>query len=84
MTLATKTPRFRIADILGPALRAVARTLVNRRAAYRVSELPDHLLKDIGLKRDDVHEALHADWREDPTFKLALAAARRRGRAPRD
>ncbi|RIY02516.1 DUF1127 domain-containing protein [Aureimonas flava] len=91
MTLATKTPRFRLAEILAPstglafpALRAIVRTLQNRRAAYRVSELPDHLLKDIGLKRDDVHEALHADWREDPTFKLAVSAARRRGRANLD
>ncbi|WP_182086690.1 DUF1127 domain-containing protein [Aureimonas sp. ME7] len=89
MTLAAKTPRFRLADILAPvqgpaipALRAIVRTLLNRRAAYRVSELPDHLLKDIGLKRDDVHEALHADWREDPTFKMALAAARRRRIGP--
>jgi uncharacterized protein YjiS (DUF1127 family) len=87
MTLATKTPGFRATEMLSPthglvfpALRAIVRTLLNRRAAYRVSELPDYLLKDIGLKRDDVHEALHADWREDPTFKLALAAARRRGR----
>ncbi|MBB3936798.1 DUF1127 domain-containing protein [Aureimonas phyllosphaerae] len=88
MTLATKTPRSSVMDMLAPtkgalafpAFRAIVRTLLNRRAAYRVSELPDYLLKDIGLKRDDVHEALHADWREDPTFKLALAAARRRGR----
>lgn len=85
MTLATKTTTTRFAETLAPnmgtglsALRAIVRTFLNRRAAYRVAELPDYLLKDIGLKRDDVHEALHADWREDPTFKMAVAASRRR------
>jgi len=57
---------------------ALARNLVRRRAAYRVSELPDYLLTDIGLKRDDVHAALNADWREDPTLRLKLSALARR------
>ncbi|GGD97418.1 hypothetical protein GCM10011390_15290 [Aureimonas endophytica] len=63
------------------ALGAMVRTFRNRRAADRVADLPDYLLTDIGLKRDDVHEALSLHWREDPTFRLALRAAeRRRGR----
>ena len=85
MTLAQKIPATRTTETLAPtlgagisALRAIVRTFLNRRAAYRVSELPDYLLTDIGLKRDDVHDAMHADWREDPTFKMAMAAARRR------
>jgi uncharacterized protein YjiS (DUF1127 family) len=57
---------------------AMVRTLVNRRAAYRVSELPDYLLTDIGLKRDDVHAAMNADWREDPTLRMAISAQKRR------
>lgn len=85
MTLAQKIQATRTTGTLAPtlgagisALRAIVRTFLNRRAAYRVSDLPDHLLTDIGLKRDDVHDAMHADWREDPTFKMAMAAARRR------
>ncbi len=57
---------------------ALARNVMRRRAAYRVSELPDYLLTDIGLKRDDVHAALNADWREDPTLRLKLSALARR------
>ncbi len=84
MTLASKTPApygetlaqsIRIGFM---ALRAIVRTLRNRRAAYQVAELPDYLLNDLGLKRDDVHEALSADWRQDPTYKLALTASQRR------
>jgi uncharacterized protein YjiS (DUF1127 family) len=84
MTLASKTP-VPSAETLAQSLRgallalsAMVRTLRNRRAAYRMSELPDYLLNDIGLKRDDVHEALHADWREDPTYRLAIRAGQRR------
>lgn len=57
---------------------AMLRTARNRRAAYRLSELPDYLLSDVGLRRDDVHDALSRGWREDPTFQLAVKAARRR------
>jgi uncharacterized protein YjiS (DUF1127 family) len=57
---------------------AIARMIRNRRAAQHVSELPDYLLSDVGLKRDDVHEALNRGWREDPTFQLAMKASRRR------
>ncbi|GGD06374.1 DUF1127 domain-containing protein [Aureimonas glaciei] len=57
---------------------AMLRGLRNRRAAYRLAELPDYLLNDIGLRRDDVHEALNRGWQEDPTFQLAIKASRRR------
>lgn len=59
-------------------LRSIVRMLVNRRAARQLSEMPDYLLGDLGLRRDDVHLALRQDWREDPTFKLAMVVARRR------
>ena len=60
------------------AVPAILRSWRNRRHAYRLSEMPDYLLSDLGIRRDDVHEALGASWREDPTFKLAVRAARRR------
>ncbi len=59
-------------------LGAIARNLAHRRAAARVADLPDFLLTDIGLKRDDVHAALNGDWRADPTYRLALSAMRGR------
>lgn len=60
------------------AIPALWRSWRNRRQAYRLSEMPDYLLSDLGIRRDDVHEALGASWREDPTFKLAVRAAKRR------
>jgi uncharacterized protein YjiS (DUF1127 family) len=71
-------PRLTIAFA---AVGAIGRAFAHRRAARHVADLPDYLLTDIGLKRDDVHEALSADWHDDPTYRLALkAAGRRRGR----
>lgn len=60
------------------ATGAIVRTMANRRAARRLSEMPDYLLTDLGIRRDDVSEALHADWHQDPTYRLAMTAARRR------
>lgn len=64
--------------ILWAAARAMVKTALNRRAARRIGDLPDYLLTDIGLKRDDVHEALQQSWRSDPTYQLAMIAAKRR------
>ncbi|EAU41904.1 hypothetical protein FP2506_15764 [Fulvimarina pelagi HTCC2506] len=61
--------------LAGAALRAIATTMVNRRAARQLSDLPDYLLSDVGLKRDDVYEALNRDWRCDPTYLLSMKAA---------
>jgi uncharacterized protein YjiS (DUF1127 family) len=71
-------PRIPSPGLLYAGVVAFARMIRNRRAAYHVSELPDYLLSDVGLKRDDVHEALNRGWREDPTFQLAIKASRRR------
>ena len=59
-------------------IAAMVRTLANRRAAHRIADMPDYLLTDIGLRRDDVHDALNRSWRDDPTYRLAVAASRRR------
>jgi uncharacterized protein YjiS (DUF1127 family) len=71
-------PRIPSPRIVLAAGVAIARMISNRRSAHHIAELPDYLLGDIGLKRDDVHEALNRGWREDPTFQLALKASRRR------
>ena len=66
------------ARILATATRAIVKTFVNRRRVQRLADLPDYMLKDIGLRHDDISLALGANWREDPSYKLALIAARRR------
>ncbi|SJZ97117.1 DUF1127 domain-containing protein [Consotaella salsifontis] len=85
MTVITKVPTTRVSggflanvSVLYAACGAIVRAVINRRQAQRIGELPDHLLTDIGLKRDDVYEALNQDWREDPTYRLALTASQRR------
>ena len=83
MTLFSRTPH-RVGTIvpsprvLLTAFLAIMRTLRNRRSAHQIAEMPDYLLSDLGLRRDEVHEALNRGWREDPTFQLAIKASRRR------
>lgn len=66
------------ASLGAAAVLAMARSLRNRRHALQVADLPDHLLADMGLRRDDVHAALSSDWRTDPTYVLARVARERR------
>ncbi len=62
------------------AAAAIVRALIHRRQALRVADLPDHLLADMGLRRDDVHAALTSNWRADPTYLLARSAKERHGK----
>ena len=74
-SFARNLPSLRLAIAAGGALW---RALRNRRAALHVADLSDEMLSDIGLRRDDVHVALNASWREDPTYQMAILAHRRR------
>ena len=60
------------------AVTAVWNSFATRRQVRQMSEMPDYILTDIGIRRDDISNALTAGWREDPTYRLALAAAKRR------
>ena len=65
------------------AVQIVARIVtlwINRRAAYRLAELDDRALKDIGLTRNDVLGALDLPFAQDPT--LPLVHRRRARRQP--
>ncbi|MBP0615469.1 DUF1127 domain-containing protein [Jiella mangrovi] len=64
--------------VLASAARAIVKTMINRRRVHRLADMPDYVLQDIGIRRDDIAVALGADWREDASYKLALIAARRR------
>ena len=83
MTIVTKSrpvlahPR-EVAHLVFAAGQAIARFMMTRRQVRQMSEMPDYILTDIGLKRDDISSALSAGWREDPTYRLALIAAKRR------
>lgn len=54
--------------------RALVRALHHRRAARKIEELPDHLLADIGLTRDDVRHGLSQPIAVDPTCEFSRRA----------
>ncbi|MCB8838013.1 DUF1127 domain-containing protein [Aurantimonas sp. VKM B-3413] len=83
ITARTRTPTLTKAPLTNvrvfvEAARAIVKTIVNRRQAKLLAEMPDYLLKDVGIRRDDIHNALQTVWHEDPTYRLAVSAARRR------
>jgi uncharacterized protein YjiS (DUF1127 family) len=51
----------------------------NRRAFYRLGELSDAELADIGLTRTDLHVAVAAPFASDPTVRLRDIAGERIG-----
>jgi uncharacterized protein YjiS (DUF1127 family) len=55
------------------------RTWKNRRAFYRLGELSDAELADIGLTRTDLHVAVTAPFGADPTVRLRAMADERLG-----
>ena len=67
------------------AAQIVARIVtlwINRRAAYRLAELDDRALKDIGLTRSDVIGVLDLPFRQDPTVPLVHRRRARRQPPP--
>jgi uncharacterized protein YjiS (DUF1127 family) len=68
------------ARVIGRAVDAVAaawEAQIRRWATRDLLGLDDHMLKDIGLSRGDIHEALNSTA-ADPTSLLAETARRRR------
>jgi len=73
-------PSSRTARAAKRLLRVVAdawRTLMNRRAFYRLGELSDAELADIGLTRSDLHVAFDGPFGSDPTVRLRVIADER-------
>lgn len=52
----------------------------NRRAFYRLGEMSDTELADIGLTRADLHVAVGVPFGSDPTVKLRSIAVERSAR----
>lgn len=73
-------PSSRIARAATRLLRVVAdawRAMKNRRAFYRLGELSDAELADIGLTRTDLHVAFDGPLGSDPTMRLRVIADER-------
>lgn len=51
---------------------------VHLRQARRLSELDDHMLRDLGLHRGDIYTALRCDRDDDATQVLSQLARRNR------
>ena len=87
----TPTARFATRPAIGGASRAMASPIStarwkNRREFYRLGEMSDAELADIGLTRADLHVAVRASVRRRPDGLRARArsvAAARRGRGGR-
>lgn len=68
-------PSSRIARAATRLLRVVAdawRAMKNRRAFYKLGELSDAELADIGLTRTDLHVAFDGPLGSDPTVRLRV------------
>lgn len=81
--LATDSPRITTRPAIGTrAINGVAafyRAWKNRRAFYRLGEMSDTELADIGLTRADLHVAINIPLGGDPTVRLRSIAYNRTG-----
>ncbi|PPJ47679.1 DUF1127 domain-containing protein [Rhizobium sp. KAs_5_22] len=65
-------------------VKSVWRAIRNRRAANRLADLDDFQLRDIGLSRSDVDQALQSSgFADDPSLHLSRSARNRSRRALR-
>ncbi len=63
-------------------VRRFAQALKHRREAAMLVELDDRMLRDIGLNRSDLRDAISEPMWRDPTAILASRAAERRINRP--
>lgn len=71
-----------VADVVSGA-RQVASHWLKRRRLYRLQQLDDHLLNDIGILREEVNAALQQPLSVDPVRDLNRRARTRRVCGPR-
>jgi uncharacterized protein YjiS (DUF1127 family) len=71
------TSRPAVATRVAIAIANAYRAWKNRRAFYRLGEMSDTELADIGLTRADLHVAIDVPFGRDPTVKLRAIAGDR-------
>ena len=69
-----------LADRIGRGLKELADWMNNRRDAFRLADLDDRMLADIGLNRSDLRDAYAGPLWRDPSELLARRAVERRTR----
>ena len=69
-----------LAGRIGQGLKEFADRVKNRRDAFRLADLDDRMLADIGLNRSDLRDAYAAPPWRDPSELLARRAVERRVR----
>lgn len=69
-----------LAGRIGQGLKEFADRVKNRRDAFRLADLDDRMLADIGLNRSDLRDAYAAPLWRDPSELLARRAVERRAR----
>ena len=73
------TSRPAVATRVIVAMANFCRAWKNRRAFYRLGEMSDAELADIGLTRSDLHVAIDVPFGSDPTVRLRCIASARAG-----
>ena len=67
-----------LAGRIGRGLKQLAERMKNRRDAFRLANLDDRMLADIGLSRGDLRDAYSGSLWQDPSELLARRAIERR------
>jgi uncharacterized protein YjiS (DUF1127 family) len=68
----------RIGHGIGQALKEIADRVKNRRDIFRLADLDDRMLADIGLNRSDLRDAYAGPLWRDPSELLARRVVERR------
>ncbi len=71
------TERPAVAARVAGVVLAFVRLWKNRQAFYRLGEMTDAELSDIGLTRADLHRAIDGSLASDPTVRLGFLAKQR-------
>ena len=82
--ISTASPAIKVlaalAGRIGQGLKEFADRVKNRRDAFRLADLDDRMLADIGLNRSDLRDAYAGPLWRDPSELLARRAVERRAR----
>jgi len=72
-----------LAGRIGRSLKQLADRMKNRRDVFRLADMDDRMLADIGINRSDLRDAYSRPLWQDPSELLARRAVERRVRKQR-